>query len=58
MAKVKNPKLYKQVKKEADVKFQTKTSIYKSSWIVKEYRKRGGKFEGVKPKKKWIKKVV
>jgi hypothetical protein len=55
MTKVKMPKLYKQVKKEADAKFETKTSIYKSSWIIREYKKRGGEFEGPKPKKSGLK---
>jgi hypothetical protein len=44
--------LYKKVKKLADEKFQSKTGIYKSSWIVKEYKKRGGKYKGVRPSSK------
>ncbi len=40
-----NPKLYQQVKAEADAKFASKTSIYKSSWIVREYKKRGGTYK-------------
>lgn len=44
-------KLYELVKKLSDVKFKEKTSIYKSSWIVNEYKKRGGKYAGEKPKK-------
>ena len=48
----KNSKIYKQVKKEADAKFKTPTGIYKSAWIVREYRKRGGIFKGKKPTKK------
>ena len=55
-------KLYSSVKSLADKKFSSKTGIYKSSWIVKEYKRRGGKYKG-KPtssglrrwfKEKWI----
>jgi hypothetical protein len=42
-------KIYLQVKLEADKKFKSKTSIYKSSWIIREYKKRNGKFIGKKP---------
>lgn len=53
----KNKKLYEQVKKLADDKFLAKTSIYKSSWIVREYKKRGGTYIGNKKKiiglKRW-----
>ncbi len=38
-------KLYSYVKKLADKKFNSKTSVYKSSWIVHEYKKRGGKYQ-------------
>jgi hypothetical protein len=41
-------KLYATVKSEADEKFLAKTSIYKSSWIIREYKKRGGLFEDPK----------
>jgi hypothetical protein len=47
----KNLKLYKQVKKDADAKFKNH-GIYKSSWIVREYKKRGGEYKGSKPTKK------
>ena len=50
--------LYNYVKKLADKKFLSKTGIYKSSWIVKEYKKRGGKYKGSKQKsglKRWYK---
>lgn len=51
--------LYKRVKKMADKKFQAKTGIYKSSWIVSQYKRLGGKYIGVKPKnsglKRWYK---
>ena len=32
-------------------KFNSKTGLYKSSWIVKEYKKRGGKYKGKKTSK-------
>src|SRR6476620_10258759 len=37
-------KLYNKIKSLADKKFIAPTSIYKSSWIVKEYKKEGGKY--------------
>ena len=46
--------LYATVKKEADAKFIAKTSIYKSSWIVREYKKRGGTFVGSKQNDKGL----
>lgn len=59
MAEPKNIKLYNSVKKLADKKFESKTGIYKSSWIVREYKKRGGTYKGSKPKnsglKRWYK---
>jgi hypothetical protein len=45
-----NKKLYEQVKKEADAKFVAPTSVYKSAWIVREYKKRNGTFADTKPK--------
>lgn len=56
-----NKSLYKYVKRLADKKFLSKTGIYKSSWIVREYKKRGGKYKGKKPSykspglKRWYK---
>lgn len=41
--------LYNKVKKLADSKFDA-NGIYKSSWIVKEYKKLGGKYSGKKDK--------
>ncbi len=32
-----NKKLYNSIKKKADKKFRSKSGIYKSSWIVREY---------------------
>ncbi len=59
MPQPKDIKLYATVKKLADEKFSSKSGIYKSSWIVKEYKKRGGKYIGSKPKqsglKRWFK---
>jgi len=46
----KDPALYERVKKEADGKFD-KPSAYKSGWIVKTYKDRGGTYSGAKPKK-------
>ena len=37
-------KLYARVKRDADDKFLAKTSVYKSAWIVREYKKRGGTY--------------
>ena len=48
-SRIADKKLYSSVKKMADKKFLSKTGVYKSSWIVKEYKKRGGKFKGSKP---------
>lgn len=58
-----NVDLYSAVKRNADAKFLAPTSAYKSAWIVREYKKRGGKYsggthsrEGLKRwfKEKWI----
>lgn len=46
--------LYNQVKKEADKLFLAKTSAYKSGWIVKTYKDRGGKYTDDKPKNKGL----
>lgn len=54
-----NKKLYEKVKKLATKKFQSKTGIYRSAWLVKEYKKRGGKYSGKPSKssglKRWFK---
>jgi len=39
-------KLYNRVKKLADKVFDSKTGVYKSSWIVRTYKKLGGKYKG------------
>jgi hypothetical protein len=44
-----NEKLYNEVKIEAN-KIYKKPSAYKSGWIVKEYKKRGGDYSGKKTK--------
>jgi hypothetical protein len=41
-------KLYKKVKRRADAKFEASISAYKSSWIVREYKRLGGKFNSKK----------
>ena len=51
MSKPLDQTLYKKVKREADKKFEAPTSAYKSSWIVREYKKRGGKYSKRSPKK-------
>jgi hypothetical protein len=42
-----NPALYNDVKLMADIIYK-KPSAYRSSWIVKTYKQRGGKYSGVK----------
>ena len=57
MPKILNESLYEEVKKEAD-KIYKKSSAYKSMFIVKEYKKRGGRYkDDGKPKnlKRWMK---
>jgi hypothetical protein len=52
-----NQKLYDEVKSEADKKYQ-KPSAYKSGWIVKTYKERGGLYgDDKKPKnlQRWFK---
>lgn len=40
--------LYETVKLEADKKFKRPTSAYKSMWISKTYKQRGGRYKGKK----------
>jgi hypothetical protein len=51
--------LYAAVKKEASQRFLAPTSIYKSAWIVRTYKNRGGKYESrasnTKGLKRWFK---
>lgn len=42
-------KLYEYVKSLANQKFSSPSGIYRSSWIVREYKKLGGKYDGPKP---------
>ena len=44
MATPKNKALYNRVKSEAKRKFKTWPSAYASAWLVKTYKKRGGKY--------------
>ena len=53
MSKPLNIKLYNEVKKEAD-KIYEKHSAYKSGWIVKTYKEKGGKYEGTKKSNKGL----
>ena len=39
-----NAELYKKVKKKATQKFERWPSAYGSAWLVKEYKRRGGKY--------------
>jgi hypothetical protein len=41
-------KLYKKVKLDSNKKFDENTSAYKSMWITREYKKRGGLYSGKK----------
>lgn len=57
MPTILDQQLYDQVKKEADAKY-SKPSAYKSGWIVKTYKERGGKYaDDGKPKNlaRWYK---
>ena len=45
-----NKTLYKKVKEEAKLKFKRYPSLYASSWITREYKKRGGKYKTNKEK--------
>ena len=38
--------LYSRVKSEAKAKFDTYPSAYANAWLVREYKKRGGKYKG------------
>ncbi len=49
-----NKKLYNYIKKLANKKFKSPSGIYRSSWIVREYKKRGGKYTGTKSKKRGL----
>lgn len=55
-----DPELRSKVGQDADKKFGNKNSYVKNLWILREYKKRGGKVrnEGKKPSKDSIKKQV
>jgi hypothetical protein len=40
-----NPSLYSRVKAEAKKKFKVYPSAYANGWLVREYKKRGGKYK-------------
>lgn len=40
-----NPQLYQQVLKKAKATFDVWPSAYASAWVVREYKKRGGKYK-------------
>jgi len=46
-AKPTNPSLYSKVKAEAKRKFDVYPSAYANGWLVREYKKRGGKYRTV-----------
>ena len=65
MSKPLDKKLYDKIRERANDKFDSKTGIYRSSWIVKEYKRLGGKYSGKRPsikspglrrwyKEKWV----
>lgn len=41
-----NTKLYAKVKAEAKKKYKVWPSAYASSWLTKEYKRRGGTYSG------------
>lgn len=47
VAKPTNPTLYARVKAEAKRKFKVYPSAYANGWLVREYKKRGGKYKTV-----------
>lgn len=56
-----NKALYERVKSEAKSRFKNWPSAYASGWLVKEYKRRGGRYKGNKPggvgrwfKEKWV----
>ena len=49
-----NKNLYEKIKIEAKHKFKVWPSAYASGWVVKEYKRRGGKYSGKKSSSKGI----
>jgi len=43
------------VKRLASKKFKSPSGVYRSSWIVREYKKRGGKYSGKKSSSRGLK---
>ena len=54
-SKPKNKALYNYVKGLANKKFKSPSGIYRSSWIVREYKERGGEYSGIKSSKTGLK---
>lgn len=54
MNKPTNSSLYNRVKNEAKKKFKVYPSIYANSWVVREYKKRGGLYSNKKSKSKGL----
>ena len=52
--------LHNRIKKEADKKFGPKGGYAKNLWVLKEYKKRGGKssYKGKKPSNDKIKNLI
>jgi hypothetical protein len=49
-----NKRLYNKVKEEAKKKFKVYPSAYANGWLVKEYKRRGGKYKGKKSSNKGL----
>ena len=49
-----NKKLYNKIKSQAKIKFKKWPSAYGSAWLVKEYKRNGGKYKGIKSKSSGI----
>jgi len=47
-----NKKLYSKIKSQAKKKFKKWPSAYGSAWLVKEYKRQGGKYKGSRSKSK------
>jgi hypothetical protein len=45
-----DPRLYERVKREAKARFERWPSAYGSAWLVREYKRRGGRFSSVGPR--------
>ena len=47
-----NPRLYAQVKAEAKRRFKVYPSAYANGWLVRTYKKRGGRYRMSVPRKR------